>query len=155
MNLKELKISYNELAKKYKLPNFKDLNENFEIDKIDKETDYLLRSVRKVIMEKIVNSLSFLETISNPVNAPRMYMQYAKVMSAEDKKDIDFIYSSLGEISLHSLDLEIDYSEKKEAEVIKRIFSAWSSIKPKFRSILTSMKKPNESIIRKEKSYFG
>ena len=155
MEIKELKNNYAELAEKYKLPSFKELNENFEIEKIDKDTECLLRIIRKVMMEKIVNSLSFLEMLNNPVNAPRIYLQYIKSISVEDKKDLDSIYSSLGEISLHSLDLEIDYSEKKEAEIIKRIFNTWNSVKPKFRLVLNNIKKPNGNIAKREKTYFG
>ena len=72
MELKDLKKEYSDLAEKYKLPSFKELNENFEIEKIDKDTEILLRDVRKVMMEKIVNSLGFLEMFLNPMNAPRM-----------------------------------------------------------------------------------
>lgn len=156
MDTKELNKSYTLAAKKYRLPTYVYLNENFEIDKIDRDTDCLLRLIRKVMMEKIVNSLSFLDLLLNPVNAPRMYLSYARSLSAEDRKLIDEIYDSLGKISVISLDLEIDYSEKKEAEMIKQISAAWDSVKPKFRKILGNMKKPNNTPInKKDKSYFG
>lgn len=155
MELKDLKKEYGVLAKKYKLPSFQEVNENFEIDKIDKETDCLLRLVRKVMMEKIVNSLSFLELLLNPMNAPRIYLDYIKSSISEDKKEIDKIYTSLGALSLASLDLEIDYTEKKEAEMIRRIYDSWIALKPEFRKILKNMKHPNNIIVKKEKSYFG
>lgn len=155
MELKNLRKEYEGLAKKHKLPGFKEVNENFEIDKIDKNTDCTLRLVRKVMMEKIVNSLSFLELLLNPVNAPRIYMAYIRTMSADDRKIIDELYSALGKLSLLSLDLEIDYSEKKEAEIISNIFKTWDSLKPKFRKILANIKSPNGNFVRKEKSYLG
>src|SRR3989338_7729585 len=155
MELNDLKKLYSPLAAKYKLPTFSELNDNFEIDKIEKDTDHILRLIRKVMMEKIVNSLSFLELILNPANAPRMYLSYARSLTNEDRKNIDEIYSSLGSISLTSLDLEIDYSEKKEADMIKEIVASWNSTKPKFRKILDNMKKPNNPLVKKEKSYFA
>ncbi len=155
MELKELKKNYSILAKKYKLPSFENLNENFEIDKIDRETETPLRLIRKVMMEKLVNSMGFLDLLLNPVNAPRMYVSYSRSLSIEDRKVIDEIYSILGDVSLSSLELEIDSSEKKEAEIIKRICSAWESVKPKFRKIMTNMKKPNKVIAKKDKTYFG
>ncbi|MEK6850682.1 MAG: hypothetical protein AABX85_03855, partial [Nanoarchaeota archaeon] len=118
MDIKELRKSYETLAKKHKLPNFEYLNENFEIDKIEKDTECILRIIRKVMMEKVVNSLSFLELLVNPSNTPRIYLAYAHSISAEDRKIIEEIYTALGNISLISLDLEIDYSEKSEAEMI-------------------------------------
>mgnify|MGYP001564619655 CR=1 FL=1 len=154
VNLTEFKKQYNEFMKKYNLPSFKELNENFEIDKIDRETECILRIVRKVMMEKIVNSLGFLEMLINPMNAPRIYLSYIKSITNEDKQSIEKIYTDLGEVSLFSLDLEIDYSEKKEAELIKRVFNVWNSLKPEFRRIMENMKKPG-IIEKKEKSYFG
>ena len=56
MELNDLRNDYSKLEVKHILPSFKELNESFEIDKIDKESDALLRVVRKVMMEKIVNS---------------------------------------------------------------------------------------------------
>src|SRR3989344_4566905 len=103
MELNELKKQYSELAKKYKLPDFKAINEDFEIDKIDKETDCLLRLIRKVMMEKIVNSVSFLEILINPVNAPKIYINHIKNLNSEDRKVVDDIYSSLSELSVLSL----------------------------------------------------
>ena|SRR3989338_4645019 len=155
MELDELKKEYEKLGRKYKLPSFSALNEDFEIDKIDRETDCLLRLIRKIVMEKIVNSISFLDMILNPINAPRIYMGYLKSLNGDDKVKIDKIYDALSELSLYSLDLEIDYSEKDEAELIAKICRVWNSMKPNFRAILTSMKRPAVPSNKKEKSYFG
>lgn len=154
MEEQDLKKNYEVLAKKYKLPEFSEINENFEIDKIDKNSDCLLRMVRKTMMDKIVNSLSFIDMLLNPVNAPRMYFSYIKSIGTEDKQAMDRIYNALAELSLSVLDLEIDYSEKNEGEMVKKINSVWNSVKPEFRKIFSNMKKPN-SISKKEKSYFG
>lgn len=155
MELKDLKNQYGILEKKYHLSSFQELNENFEIDKIDKQTDCLLRLIRKVIMEKIVNSLGFLEFLMNPMNAPRIYLGYARTMSSDDKKEVEKIYNILGELSITSLNMEIDYSEKDEADLINKICTTWKSIKPGFRNILKNMKLPTNNFIKKEKSYFG
>lgn len=151
-----MKREYEKLAKKYDLPSFEKLNCDFEIDKLDKDTDFLLRAIRKLIMEKVVNSMSFLDMLINPVNAPRMYLPYIRVMSADDRKTIDEIYSALADLSVLSLDLEIDSNEKGEAELIKKVYDKWNSLKDGFRKILGNMKAPkNLNNNRKERSYFG
>ncbi len=155
MELKDLKHNYNALAKKYALPSFKELNEDFEIEKIDKNTDALLKIIRKIMMEKIINSLSFAEFLLNPMNAPRIYAGYVRSISPDDRKHIEKIYSTLGALSILSLDLEIDYSEKKEAEMIKKIYNTWTSLKPDFRKIFEDMKRPNGVVVKKERAYFG
>ncbi len=154
MELEETKNKYNELSKKFKLPTFKELDEDFEIGKIERDSDCFLRTVRKQMMEKVVNSLGFLEMLLNPVNAPRIYMGYVKSLNSEDRQMIEKIYSILGELSITSIDSELMYSEKKEADLINKIYAAWNAIKPDFKKILENMKKPN-IISKKEKSYFG
>ncbi len=155
MELDELKKEYSKLEKKYSLPKFKELEENFEIGKLDKETDTLLRSIRKVMIEKIINSINFIEMLLNPMNAPRMYFNYIRSMNSEDKNTIEKIYTILSGISLISLEREIDYSEKGEADLIKAILKSWNDVKPEFRKIVERIKSPNLTVVRKERNYFG
>lgn len=155
MELKNLKDNYSKLEAKHKLPSFKELNESFEIDKIDRESDTFLRVVRKVMMEKIVNSLGFLEMLLNPMQIPRMYMSFVKVMNVEDKNMIEKIYNEFSELSMNSLECEISYSEKSEAELIKKIFDKWVKTKPDFQKIFSKIKLPGNGDAKRERSYFG
>jgi len=155
MEVAELKKKYEQLAKKHKLPSFDELNSDFEIDKLDRESNNLLRAIRKLIMEKIVNSMSFLEMLVNPINAPRMYMPYIVTMEVMDKKIIDEIYSSLAGLSVLSLELEINSEEKDEAVLINSVLGKWKELKPKFSQILKNIKEPKNSVAKKERSYFG
>jgi len=154
MELKNLIKEYGKYEKKYKLPSFKEINQAFEIEKIDKESEILLKVIRKIMVEKIVNSLGFVEMLLNPMNAPRMYHAYIKNIQEEDKKCIDKIYESFSEISTLSLEREVDYDEKKEAELIIQIFKVWNKMKPEFQKILKNLKDPSESK-QKDRSYFG
>ena len=155
MEVKELKKKFEELEKKYKLPSFAELDENFEIFKIDRESDALLRAVRKQMMEKIVNSVGFVEMLLNPVNVPRMYFAYMKTMVMEDKNVLEKIYSAFSELIVSSLQAEVDYNEKNEAELIKKINQIWKANKNGFVKILENVKKPNGVLSKKERSYFG
>jgi hypothetical protein len=154
MNLKELKKKYAELTGKFKLPSFSELNENFEIEKIRRGEETLLRTVRKTMMEKIVNTMSFLEFLLNPINAPRVYLGYVKSMTQEDRREIDGVYGKLADIMLGALKLEIDYSEKGEAEMINTTLKIWNETKPGMRKIMVDIEKP-ASFEKKERSYFG
>lgn len=154
MDLKELKKQYGDLAKKHNLPSFTELNENFEIEKIRKGEETLLRTIRKTMMEKIVNSMNFLEFLLNPINAPRAYLLYIKSMTSDDKKSIDKMYGQLSEIMLGALKLEIEYSENGEAKMIKEVDKIWNSIKPGFKKLIEDIQKPAASAT-KERSYFG
>jgi hypothetical protein len=156
MEVEELKKEYFVLAKKHSLPDFKKLNEDFEIDKIERKSDCMLRAIRKAMMDKIINSVGFFDMLLNPGNAPRMYLNFIKNMNSDDKEIIGIIYAKLAELSLISLELEVEYNENGEAGLINKTFQEWVKIKPEFSKILAKIRKPSESdSIRKEKSYFG
>ena len=150
----ELKKEFEKIAEKHKMPPFSKLNEDFEIGKLENDPGTLLRAVRKTMMEKIVNSLGFLEMLLNPMNVPRMYVAYVSTMSVDDKKRIEAIYGKLSFLSALSLEREIEYDEKKEAELIEKIFSAWGEVKEDFLKILQNMKNPSSSV-KRERSYYG
>lgn len=157
MELAVLKKRYSELQKKYKLVPFFRLNKDFEIDKIDKETESLARAIRKLMIDKIVNSMNFLEMLLNQINAPRLYLPFLKISTAEDRKLMDELYSKMGALSILSLELEINSSEKKEVEAIRKISDAWTLLKPGFMKIVEKIKNPDAFLtaVKKEKSYFG
>ena len=155
MEVKELKSAYDSLEKKHKLPSFVELNENFEIEKIDRESDTMLRTIRKIMMEKIVNSLSFLEMVLNPVNAPRMYFPFIKSMTTKDRELLEKLYWHFSELSASSLSREIHHDEKKEAELIKKTNSTWNELKEDFSVLLEKIQRPQQNDAKKEKSYFG
>lgn len=152
--LKELKEDYGRIAEEYKLPSFEDANRNFNIEKIDRKSEILIRAVRVVMMEKVINILNFLEMFMNPVQVPRMYHLFVNSITNEDKKLIDKIYSSLAELVIDSLQCEIKYDEKKEAEIINGIFKNWSLVSIDLEILLGKIRKPNK-LEKKERSYFG
>lgn len=154
MEFKDFKKEYELKAAKFSLPKFKELEEDFEIRRIESE-DLILRSVRKIMMDKIVNTLGFLEMLLNPMNAPRMYHAFLNSLTVSDTKRIEEMYGRLGELSILSLEREIDYDEKSEAEMIKKIIKVWNGVKGDFREILGKMKKPSQVNDKKERSYFG
>ena len=156
MDLKDLKSDYGKLAKKYKLPGFQELNECFEIDRIDKDSDCLLREIRKTMMDRIVRYIHFIEMMINPAQAPPMFMIFVKNISDEERKVLEKVYQNFIELELRSLKLEIDYSEKDEFKAIVNIFSVWNKTKSDLRSVIGIMEKNWKGTSeKKEKTYFG
>jgi hypothetical protein len=154
MELDELKKEYEPLGKKYGLPVFSELNNVFEIEKIERESEHLLKIVRKVMMEKIVQSLQFLEMLLNPMNAPRMYIPFVKSVTESDKKVLNDIYGKFAKLSIASLRLELDQGEEKEAELIKECFEVWKDTSGDFAGIIDKIGNPVE-FQKKDKGYFG
>ena len=156
-NLIELKKEYEKFRKKYKLPKFSELNQEFEIEKIqEKETEFLLREIRRAIGEKIVALLRFFELFLNPQTAPLFILAMLKNVNLNDKELIEKIYYKLVNFELTSITLDIIYNEKKEVEFIKEVTKKWQELKPElynFSKIIERIKFREKE--RKRKSYFG
>ncbi len=154
--LKQLKEEYSKIQKKYNLPNFDKLNENFKIEKIaETETDFLIREVRESIGETLENFLRFVEAILNPVNVPMFLFPIIKSLSVEEKNKLSEIYKKLSKLEIDAIKL-IDYSEEKEAEFINEAFKLWQEIKKEIVKIIESFERKLDIKIEKtEKGYFG
>jgi hypothetical protein len=156
-NLAELKSKYALLQGRYNLPAFNELNLEFSIEKIaENETDFVLREIRRFIAEQLSNYLRFLETLLNPVNSTVFVFSILKILNSDNKKTLEEIYQKLIKIELEVMGLDLDYSEEKEAEFIKKICMQWKEIKPEWKKILDLINKSWENKSQKnEKSYFG
>lgn len=154
--LEKLKKEFSAIQKKYKLPSFSELNEDFSIEKIENESDFLVREVRRHIAEKFSNYLRFLEALLNPTGAPMFVFTVVKSLSNDDKKKITEIYKQLVQNEVKLLELDIEFSEKKEAEYIKNTFKMWQEIKKQLLRIVESIKKNWDSKAEgNSKGYFG
>ena len=154
--LKKLKEEYSKIQKKYDLPSFDKLNEDFRIEKIaETETELLVREIRGGVGETLENFLRFVEAILNPVNVPMFLFPIIKSLNTEEKNKLSEIYKKLSKLEIESMKL-IDYSEKKEAEFIKDSYRLWQEIKKDFVKIIESFEKKSDTKIEKsEKGYFG
>ncbi len=155
MELEELKMAYSVFEKKYKLPSFQDLNKNFEIEKIERQSEILLRIIRVIMMEKVIATQRFIESLLTPGNAPRLLYKYLKSMSSEDKTKLDGLYEKFANLMLKALTVDVEFKEEKEAEMIKEIYSAWEISKKDLHEVIRNVQNPKEGQARKEKSYFS
>tara|TARA_Y100000310_G_C20525952_1_gene736033 strand:+ start:370 stop:855 length:486 start_codon:yes stop_codon:yes gene_type:complete len=156
-NLNELKQKYIELKQKYYLPEFSNMNEIFDIEEIDVETDFLLRRIRRVVSERISGYLRFIEVILNPSNAPMFIFKLIKKINEQDKKTLTELYETLGSFELEIVKLDLEYNEAKEAEFIKKIYNALNdNISRKLLMVVEKMKNgEGKEKIEEKGSYFG
>ncbi len=156
-NLKKLEKEYLKLQKKYSLPTFNELNENFGIEKISTdEIKLLLRTIRNFISEKLANYMRIVENLLNPVNVPMFVYSIVKNLEEKNKENLKEIYKELTEIEMNLIEVDLDYSEKKEAEFIKNSFESWRKIKKQILEIIKKAKEnPKEKTEKNNKNYFG
>ena len=155
--LEKLKKDYLILKENYNLPDFKDLNEDFCIEKIaESETEILIREVRKFMGDKMMNYMRFIENLLNPVNAPMFIFSIIKLLDAEEKKGLSEIYKGLMKKEIQFIELDLEFNEKKEAEFIKNAYGFWQGIKKDMLKIMDRInKKWDNKFDVNNKGYFG
>ena len=155
--LEKLKKDYLKIQKKYNLPSFEELNQEFHIEKIaEVETDILIREIRKFVADKLGGYLRFTETLLNPTNAPMFVFSVIKTLSVDDKKRVSEIYKKLAQNEVNLIKLDTEFSEKKEVEFIKESYKLWKKISKEIMTILDSVKKNWDNRFEtNNKGYFG
>jgi hypothetical protein len=156
-DLEKLKKNYLEIQKRYSLPDFEELNDDFNIDKVsDIETEHLIREIRKVIVDKILNYIRLIESMLNPVNVPMFVFSVVRAMKIEDRKELAEIYKKLAKIEIELIDVDISFSEEKEAKFIKKSYKIWQEVKEKIGEIIKSVRENWDNKLETDtKGYFG
>jgi len=152
-----LKKEYEKLEKEHELPDFDFLNQNFEIESISAEdTDFLLRKIRKHILDRVSSGLRTLEMFINPQTAPLFIINIIKSFSQTDKDVIQELYNKFAEFEIDAFGVENGYNEEKEIELIKNVSKAWPEVLEDFNMIYKSMKvNYKKESKRNAKSYLG
>ena len=156
-SLEDLKKEYNELQKKYRLPIFDELNNDFQIEKIsESETDFLLKEIRKLIAERFFNYLRFVESLLNPINVPMFVFSIVKTFSEKEKEKLTDVYKKLAKNEVELIELDIESTEEKEANFIKESYKLWQGIQKDILDVVKVIKKNWDAKSEaNKKDYFG
>ena len=157
MGLEQLKIEYLVLHKKYDLPGFKEMNEDFYIEKIaENETEMLMREVRRMVGDRLANYMRFIENLLNPVNVPMFVFSIIKLIGAEEKKKLQEIYKKLIKNEIKFVGRDLEFDEAKEAEFIKGSYRLWQEMKKEISGVFEMVDKNWETKTEENsKGYFG
>jgi hypothetical protein len=155
--LAKLKEDYKIFQEKYLLPNFDELNKDFQIEKIaETETDFILKEIRKYVTDKLFNYLRFIESLINPTNAPMFVFAIAKTLGVSEKEKLAEIYKKITKIEIDFIKLDLDYSEEKEANSIKNYLQLWEEIKKELSEIVLIIENNLDNKSEENmKGYFG
>jgi len=151
----KIKKKYDGLKEKYSLPDFDELNNEFEISTIEHE-DFLLRQIRKKIADKINVMGEFLECLLSPDTAMANLYEY-KAFDDNERKKIFELYKRLKVLEKLALELSLNHDDEKDAEFIKDVFSSWNKMRSEITSFIKKIKNfwENESTEEYKAGYFG
>lgn len=157
INIQKFNAKYMLLQEKYSLPEFNSLNQSFDLEEIfESNTDFLLRKLRRMIMDRISNFMRFYEILLNPSNAPMFFFKIIKKLENYDREKLSGLYDTLGNMELEAIKLDLFYSEEKEAEMIKKSNKLFNEqISQDTLEILDKMTSQEEETKKLSKSYVG
>ena len=156
-NLETLKQEYKKIQEKHNLPSFEELNEDFNIEKASEvKVELLIREIRRFIADKLSNYMRFAEAVLNPVNVQMFVYSLIKSLDVQEKEKLTEIYKKLSKNELKLIELDIAYSEEKEALFIRESYVMWQEMK---KDLLDVIEKANKNwdnkVESKNKDYFG
>lgn len=153
---KEIEKQYGELSKKYKLPDFKELDSEFEISDIEK-TNFLLRAIIRRIAEKLDFYTTMLEEILQPVTSNLYVIHETRFFDENEKRQMYNLYCRMMDFNRQSIIISLENNYDNEVDFINSFFNKWKEIKEELLVYVNKMKDSwhTESEIKEDLGYLG
>ena len=119
---------YDELKQKLGLPEYNDLDHEFEISLLE-DAPFALRNIRRKIMEKVDFYARFLEEQLQP-EATLPLIHECKYFTDEEKSKMFKFYMKLMLIVRSAAQLGIEEEDQKTANFITKTLKDWKEMKP-------------------------
>ena len=151
-----IKEAYEKLAKKHKLPDYDTVNNELEISSIESE-DFLLRQIRKKVVERIDEITDVLSSILQPSADSMVDMHECRFFDDKDKGKIIDIYKKLMILRRQATEANITLDEKNDEAVVSGFFKQWPEMKKEIMPFMERMKScwEHETEIEEKLEYFG
>ena len=92
----------------------------------------------------------------NPSNAPMFFLSLIKGLTSQDKRILERMYEKLGTIEIDVICLDCRYSERDEAEFIKKITKEWKDISDEMIKLTEILKRNwSQKSGKGERGYLG
>ncbi len=153
---KNIREEYLLLTAKHNLPDFKKIDNEFEISSIE-STTFLLRRVRRRMNDKLVFFCRIIEGILYPNSPSVTNMQEIKFFTEQDKDNMIVTYKKMMMYERRGLELDIRPNDKEEVLLIKELFNEWPEFSRKMIHVAAILRQgwAEKVIIGKGEAYFG
>jgi len=153
---KEIEQEYNKLSKKYKLPKFKELDDEFEISTFE-TPKFLIRNILRKIAEKLEFYIEVIGNLVHPDTSSISTMYEVRYFSDDEKNEMYNSFKKLMTSNRYIIKLILMNDEKRQTEFLKDFFVDWLTMKKELINYLDKMKESweKESTIEEDLGYFG
>ena len=127
-NLELLKENYEKVKKKYKFPTFEELDDEFEIRKIDYDSN-LIKEIRRAICNRLQFISDILDPILNPHESLRSAIE-SDFFNEEDVHNMVIFYKRVWHLLHIGVNASLS-SEADEAKFVNDMWLEWPKLKKK------------------------
>jgi hypothetical protein len=151
-----IKKIYSKFDKKYSLPDFHEMNNEFGIEKADSDSEFPLKEIIKVVADKFQNYMRFLEGIINPSNSSLFAFSLVKLIDNGKRAKLAEVYTEISKIEIKLIKLDLNSTEEFEAEFLKESYETWKKIKKDIYEVINFVEENwNAKKEETKKDYFG
>jgi hypothetical protein len=153
---KEIENEYNKLNKKYKLPEFNEVNVEFEISSLEDKV-FLLRNILRKIIEKLEFYIDLLSNLLQPDAASLSSMHELRFFTEEDKNAMYRLFKKLMKAHRSIIEAVLETDEKSQADYLKDFFVEWKAMKKELLAYVKRMRESwdKDTSIEEDVGYFG
>lgn len=154
--INEIETEYNKLSKKYKLPKFKEIDEEFEISSLE-TPNFLVRNALRKTAEKLEFYIDVIGNLVHPDASSLSSMYEIRFFSDDEKDNMYNLFKKLMEANRNILELVLENNEKKQADFLKKFSIEWLDMKKELVFYIAKMKESwkKQSTIEEDVAYFG
>jgi len=152
---KEIEKQYGELRKRHKLPEFKDMDNEFEISDLE-ETSFLLRAILRRIAERLDFYSTMLEEVLQP-DTNLYAMHETRYFDDDEKKRMYELYTRLMNFNRQSIEVSLSRNEGEEADFVSSMFNEWKNLRQDLLKYIKKMRASwkTEADIKEDLGYLG
>lgn len=136
----KFKEQYQRVQKKFNLPSFEQLDQQFDIGSLE-ESNFPLRQIRRQISEVLETYAKLLEELMHPESSISGLYEL-KALTDKDKDALFDNYRHLIRLLRYSLEIALKNSEQDDAVFINDLVKQWPQIR---KSLLPLAKKLKDS----------
>ena len=152
---KDIKEEYSLIKKKYSLPDFKEIDSEFEISSIEKPA-FLVKRICEKINERIDGFSAVFEELLQSEGSIKI-MHELRYMDEEDKKEMYAMYKKLMVLNRDFLLAELSEDEQLQAGFVNKAYLIWKESKPTIAALIKKLKESWELETKNEEElgYLG
>ena len=152
----EIEKEYNNLSKKYKLPKFKDIDEEFEISALDNEK-FLIKNILRGISEKLEFYIEFISNLVHPDGTSISSMYEIRFFTEDEKNGMYMLFKKLMKTDRNVIELVLKNDEKEQSDFLNKFIADWKDMKKELLKYIEKMKDSwgKQSTIEEDIGYFG